>query len=234
MSFEQLLDNLIDVLRERVRNGEITERRLAKSTGVSQPHIHNVIKGVRAPSPGLSDRILKEIRLSVCDLWNPGAAPGDGEVPIVQDPVGPGFPYPKECYIGGYPFSVEMKTGLTHAAVFRLGRDAQMQPDLMERDLVLVDRSREVRSSPRARSMYLVEFGGCGLIRYIGRRGTGICLVTPGTRDRPHLWQRADLNGRDILEVIRGRIVWIGRQMETPSGPVDETGPETGSPRGAG
>src|ERR1019366_2645637 len=184
MCFEQLLDNLIVVLRERVHNGEITERRLAKSTGVSQPYIHNVIKGVRTPSPELSDRILKEIRLSVRDLWSMEAQSGD-VIPIVQDPVGPGCRYPRECYSGSYPFSAELKTGLTHPAVFRLGRDAQMEPDLMEKDLVLVDRSPPVRGSPAGRSMYLVEFEGCGFIRHIRRRGLSICLATSKTRHHP-------------------------------------------------
>jgi hypothetical protein len=33
------------MLRERVMNGEISERRLAQLTGISQPHMHNVLKG---------------------------------------------------------------------------------------------------------------------------------------------------------------------------------------------
>ena len=234
MLFTELLDNLVEVLRDRVRNGEITERQLAKITGISQPHMHNVIKGVKVPSPELSDRILKEIRLSVCDLWSPETVSADAGIPIVQDPVGPGNPYPRECYSGAHPFSMEMRAGLAHPVVFRLRRDAQMAPDVMEKDLVLVDRSREVRRSPDARSMYLVEFEGSGLIRYTRRRGPGIWLASSETRDCPALWQRAAVDGRDILEVIRGRIVWIGRQMETPSGPVDETGPGTGPPGGAG
>jgi hypothetical protein len=234
MSFERLLGNLVEAVRERVRNGELTERRLAKITGVSQPHMHNVLKGARVPSPELSDRILKEISLSVFDLLHPEYTPRDAEVPIVQDPVGPGIPYPNECYKGTLPFSLEIKAGLSHPAVFRLTHDPQMEPDLVKNDLVLVDRSQEIRRLPSARSLYLVEFSGFGLIRYIRRRGSEIFLATSETKDTPAVWQCADLEARDILEVIRGRIVWIGRQMETPPGPVDETGPGTGPPRGAG
>jgi len=211
MSFEKLLDNLIEVLRERVRNGEITERRLARITGISQPHLHNVLKGVRVLTPDLSDRILREISLSVSDLWSSPAAPGDADVPIVQDPVGPGCPYPRECYNGSYPLSSELRTGLTHPAVFRLVRDTQMEPEVKEKDVVLVDRSQSMRHSPECRALYLVEFEGCGLIRYVRPSGSGLSLVTSETWNWPELWPHADLAGRDILEVIRGRIVWIGR-----------------------
>lgn len=127
-----------------------------------------------------------------------------------------------------------MKIGLTNPAVFRLVRDPQMQPEVMENDLVLVDRSHSVRHSPDADSMYLVAFEGSALIRYVRCGGPGICLLTADTRDRSELWPCASLYGRDILEVIRGRIVWIGRQMETPSGSVDKTGPGIGSSRRAG
>jgi hypothetical protein len=233
MSFRKLQDNLIQVLRERVHNGEISERRLAKITGVSQPHIHNVLKGVRELSPGLSDRILQEFRLSVRDLWGDDARV-DWGIPIVQDPVGPGHRFPRECYGGSHPFSLEVKDRWTHPVVFRLVRDPQMEPDLLEKDMVLVDRAQAVRRTPDAHSLYLVEFAGWGLVRYVRREDAGIYLAATGTPGTPGPWRRADLDGRDILEVIRGRIVWIGRQMETPAGFVDQAGPAVGSAGGAG
>jgi len=232
MSFEKLLDNLIFVLRERINNGELTERRLAKIVGMSQPHIHNVLKGVRLLTPDLSDRILKGIKLSISDLIG-GDANAAG-IPLLEEPVGPEQPYPRERYSGSYPVAPEISRGLMHPAVFRLARDREMEPELVEKDVVLVDRSPDVRRSPDERSLYLAVFSGSGLVRYIRRRGDALCMATCRTRDHPELWQSTSLERRDILEVIRGRIVWIGRQMETTSGPVDETGAGTGSPGRAG
>ena len=40
-------------LRTRIQNGELTERSLARLTGISQPHIHNVLKGAKILSPEL-------------------------------------------------------------------------------------------------------------------------------------------------------------------------------------
>ena len=67
-SFAALLDVLIDEARARIRNGEITERSLARMAGVSQPHVHNLLKGRRELSRASADRLLKAMRLSVTDL----------------------------------------------------------------------------------------------------------------------------------------------------------------------
>lgn len=67
-TFLSLLHRLLDHLRLRVRNGERTERSLARLTGISQPHVHNVLKGIRALSPELADVVLTSLRLSALDL----------------------------------------------------------------------------------------------------------------------------------------------------------------------
>ena len=68
INFQGLQSLLITHLRERVRSGEITERRLARVTGISQPHLHNVLKGKRLLSVEKSDQILMQLRLNLLDL----------------------------------------------------------------------------------------------------------------------------------------------------------------------
>lgn len=68
MDFTRLQCRLVAHIRERVRSGEVTERGLARLTGVSQPHIHNVLKGERTLSIGLADQVLRELRISLLDL----------------------------------------------------------------------------------------------------------------------------------------------------------------------
>jgi predicted transcriptional regulator len=70
MDFQRLQSRLITNLRERVRSGEITERNLARVTGVSQPHLHNVLKGKRLLSFGKADQILRQLHLDLADLMN--------------------------------------------------------------------------------------------------------------------------------------------------------------------
>ena len=83
MYFETLQERLLDYVKWRVRNGELTERRLAGLIGVSQPHMHNVLNGIRTLSPGIADRILKAMEMSVLDL-----------VPTEDTPLG-GMPIPR-------------------------------------------------------------------------------------------------------------------------------------------
>lgn len=71
IDFAQLHARLIEHLLERVRNGEITERGLSRLTGVSQPHIHNVLKGKRLLSPASADGILRHLHIDVLDLLEP-------------------------------------------------------------------------------------------------------------------------------------------------------------------
>lgn len=58
-------------MREQVRNGDITERKLARLTGFSQPHIHHVLKGARTLTPVVFDALLEELDMSLLDLCTP-------------------------------------------------------------------------------------------------------------------------------------------------------------------
>jgi len=71
MDFQELRTRFVDNLRERVRSGQLTERGLARVTGISQPHIHNVLKGKRLLSPEMSDAILRNLRMDLLDLMRP-------------------------------------------------------------------------------------------------------------------------------------------------------------------
>ena len=72
MFFEKLQERLLLLLRGRVQAGEVTERSLAKLTEISQPHIHNVLKGTRKFSPEIADSILRKLGLTVLDLFDAG------------------------------------------------------------------------------------------------------------------------------------------------------------------
>lgn len=68
MNFADLHQRLVEHLRQRVRSGEVTERSLARSAGVSQPHIHNVLKGKRRLSANMADVILRHLNMDLLDL----------------------------------------------------------------------------------------------------------------------------------------------------------------------
>jgi plasmid maintenance system antidote protein VapI len=71
MNFSEIQERLTEHLRERIRSGEVTERGLARITNISQPHIHNVLKGKRVLSPEMADQVLQRLRLDLVDLLEP-------------------------------------------------------------------------------------------------------------------------------------------------------------------
>jgi predicted transcriptional regulator len=71
VDFRELQLRLIRHLQERVHSGEISERGLARVLDVSQPHLHNVLKGKHAFSIATADKILRHLRLDLLDLIGP-------------------------------------------------------------------------------------------------------------------------------------------------------------------
>lgn len=68
MYFESLQQRLIAHVHGLVQRGELTERGLARRTGISQPHLHNMLKGARVLSPPMADLILRQLHMTVLDL----------------------------------------------------------------------------------------------------------------------------------------------------------------------
>ncbi len=61
---------LLMLIKGRIHNGEHTERGLARLLGVSQPQIHNVLKGARRLHPDLADRMITRLGLTAVQLFD--------------------------------------------------------------------------------------------------------------------------------------------------------------------
>ena len=68
VNFEVLKGLLIRFVTLRIRNGDCTERQLARLVGISQPHLHHVLKGARPLKQALADALLKHFQLGLLDL----------------------------------------------------------------------------------------------------------------------------------------------------------------------
>ena len=71
LDFEELHRRLVAYLVEIVRNGSMTERRLARITGLSQPHIHHVLKGKRMFSMTSANQVLRALHNDLLDYLEP-------------------------------------------------------------------------------------------------------------------------------------------------------------------
>ena len=69
-SFDGLLLRLQRQIKQKIDSGEYSERSLARVLEVSQPHLHNMLKGVRRMNPRFADRVLRKFKIDVFDLFN--------------------------------------------------------------------------------------------------------------------------------------------------------------------
>jgi hypothetical protein len=72
MTFHDLHQLLLEEIRQRVRSGAATERGLARLSGISQPHLHNVLKGKRKLSLRKADVVLHHLQIDLLQLIESG------------------------------------------------------------------------------------------------------------------------------------------------------------------
>jgi hypothetical protein len=208
LTFELLLFRLRELLREKVKNGHLTERGMARSTGVSQPHLHNILKGIRSLPPDLADQLLALAGFNLPDLLG-----------ISGGSAGPASPAPSaneaekstemEAFIEG------SENTPAHLPAFQLLGDSSMEPRFQGGDVVYYQRNVHARSELTAQAVYLVNHNHRVLVRYLRMGGQRLYLVSEDTLRDPVHWDYVSLSDRHILEVVRGRIVWICRKVET-------------------
>jgi len=216
MDFELLQSRLVSRLRSRVRNGELSERRIARLTGISQPHIHNVLKGARCLSSEVADLLLLHMNISLTDLLDPsetrhtvGSEIKFRAVPAFDGRLGPAYDYPAALSGEQYLAPSALVSEVDEPVFARLATDPSMQPLIEPNRLVLLDRGEPKRTCPESGTLYAVVRAGKGAVRHV-RRGMGcLYLLTNRDMDRPQQWERVSLENVSPLSVIRGRVVWI-------------------------
>jgi hypothetical protein len=209
--FSGLKGRLIQRLREEVRNGTCTERGLARRAELSQPHIHNVLKGIRALSAESADNLLIAMSWSVLDLISPAeieVLASFGQEPITRVPLLSGAAGPRGFWSDhmesepALAIPCRFLAGLKAPAAVRLSPDPEMETNA---GFALVDRARETRAALDGRSVYVVAKGGEVLLRYV-RFGRGVVyLPTADNLNRPYEWDVAARYG-DITELVLARV----------------------------
>jgi hypothetical protein len=228
VQFEELYRLLIDTARQRVCSGEFTERRLARLCNLSQPHMHNVLNNLRSLSPESADRLMNVLDLNVQALIFRSSGTAETAVcavPVLRSRLGPGFEPVLTNYRGFMPFSEHRVASLVEPVVAQLAPDFVLPKPLAANDYVLLDRNPSIRANP-AGGGYWVVADSTGLrVRYVKLGGTRVYLANESNIRDPPNWQPVPLHERNLLEIVRARIVWISREMETtPAAPPDAPG----------
>jgi DNA-binding transcriptional regulator YdaS (Cro superfamily) len=223
--FDELRLLLVEKIRRRVHNGELTERALARLIGISQPHMHNILKGTRSLSPEVADNILYHLRLSVLDLCDPreferylrttDSGTKFSYIPVLRGRIGPHDSWPEEVE-GNERFSVasELTAHMAHPVVCRLGEDEAMHPLLVKTDLAMLDQSYEARTEISADGLYLIKRAHCGVIRYAREVGGAVFTYTHGSKDDQSHWKRLPAHYLGVAHYIRAAVTLVAPERE--------------------
>jgi transcriptional regulator with XRE-family HTH domain len=224
VNFQFLRARLMSHVRARVRNGEISERRLARLAGISQPHIHNVLKGARQLSTEMADRIMQRLRIDLLDLLTVGEGCATHEVSpnreladsgecrmiaMLDGRIGREYPFPHAVGPEWYPFLAADVQHLGSPIAARLAPDPLRAPLLDCSGVVLLDRAEAVRVDPDEDGYFALDLSGAGTIGLVRRAKRRLYLRVW----HADVWQAIPLPDRDPLDVIQGRVIIAARHL---------------------
>jgi hypothetical protein len=221
---------LLTHVRDRIHNGELTERGFARLIGISQPHAHNVLKGVRSLSPQIFDSILKTFNMSLLDLAPLAEIEANlerrrpqaplPEMGIFASPIGPGMSWPNRInWRDRYPLPFRAQLLPEGIVAVRWVPDLSMYSTLAGFDIAVLDRSPGARVEISPGALYVVERNNEAVFRYMRPGAHGCYLISDTTRDIPALWERAKISKSGLSDFIRARVLWLGRQRDRHLGP---------------
>lgn len=221
MNFEAARLRLIAHVLDRIHNGEFTERGFARRIGISQPHMHNVLKGVRSLSLDLSDSILRNLHISLLDLVPtedleanlnlrkpPSLVP---ELPFLDAVIGPGEPWPASL---DPPLRQALPMVRHRFVMVRLAWDPQMAATLTPYDIAILDASDRQKINPTPEGLYVLEREGGTILRYIRPGARCYYLVSDATLEDPARWEQLSIAPGNLPRLIKARVLWLGREQD--------------------
>lgn len=223
VTFALIQKRLLEALRYRLRNGDFTERGLARVAGISQPHIHNVLKGVRVLSPGLSDILMTGLDLSLVELLGPeelsdallakqSRRQGAQAVPVLPGRIGPEDPFPTWRTIAEWVVAREPEIpALRRPAFVRLGSDAAISSVWQNYGFGLLDFDEASRADPKLPDWYALRWRGAGYVRQVRLGGQRLEVLGQKTLEGQSDLEFIEVGEVTLLQTVRARLVWVGR-----------------------
>ncbi len=226
MNFSDLERRLLEDLRARVRRREISERRLALETGFSQPHVHNVLKGARQLTSEVADRLMHRMGIRAEDLFQPAELERvlptrelqDSpfrEAPMLKGRIAAGQPFPIEArFSSSRAFTQEFLGQFTRPVLVKVGAgEVSMLPTIQPNDLLLIDQSEQRRRRPEFSRIYALSLDEGGTIKRCEIVENELVIVPENMQQRGFTPRTIPLEDHNILDIIRGEVVWIGREL---------------------
>jgi hypothetical protein len=79
-------------------------------------------------------------------------------------------------------------------------------------DIALVDTSISARLTDSPRSVFVVQRGPEAVLRWIRGGFRSLYLADEGSLNCPVDWERLSIREDQRLEVVKGRVLWIGSE----------------------
>lgn len=225
MTYQDAQAKLLAYVRDRIHNGEFTERGLARLIGISQPHVHNVLKGARNLSGEVFDSILEHFQMSLLDLAaledleasleRRRARERTVEAQVLAGPIGPGTPWPQSMERRKrfeLPFAALVAP--SELVFVKLSADPDMRGVIEEADVALVDISEKRRREIEPSGIYVVSAGGEAVLRYIRHGRRCYYLASAANLNEPVQWRELRVTPSELHEVVKARVRWLGRERD--------------------
>lgn len=235
MTFQDARLKLLACVRNQMCNGEITERGFARMIGISQPHAHNVLKGVRTLSPEIGDLILKSLQLSLADLVSLDeiemqlnrrrAQESAGNVAFLNSPLGPGEAWPSAMnWRKSFPLPFRPPPIPSALAMAELTADPKMGATVGGCDVGLLEilagqHGAGQQGAIRPEALYVIERAGEALLRYIRSGARCHYLVSDADFDDPAAWEPIEHGAVSLGNLIKARVLWLGRKRDREAVP---------------
>ncbi len=222
LTFAMLQQRLLDAARSRVSNGDFTERGLARLIGISQPHVHHILKGQRILTPEVGDALLVALDLSLFDLLSddemgqalldrrPAAGAGQ-HIPILSGRLGPHDAFPDWRAVARWvrPSSETWRRGRRPALV-EYGPDAELPAPCCGGAFALIEQDESARMHPAPPCWYVLRWRGCGYIRQVRRENDSLQILSQLAFEPSPLPAHIELSEVSLLAVVRARLLWWG------------------------
>lgn len=222
-TFDLLRRRLLLAASQRICNGDFTERGLARLIDVSQPHLHNILKGRKSLSPEIADALLIGLSISLLDLLTPEElslalldrqpTPSSSSlVPVLHGRPGPEDPYPEARSISHwFRASSPFLCNTRRPCLVECASDPENN-FFPSPAFALLDLDESARLHTSQSSWFALRWRGAGYIRRIRRHHGALLVLGQASSDfdslaLPH---RLELNDASILHVVRARVLWVG------------------------
>jgi hypothetical protein len=117
-------------------------------------------------------------------------------------------------YAGTRAFTAEFLKQFVRPVLVKIGAaEVSMLPTVQPNDLLLIDQNEEKRRHPVFSRIYALNLEEGGTTKHCEVVNGELVIVPENMQQRGFSPRTISLEERNILDIVRGVVVWIGREL---------------------